>query len=158
MHKSLEKFTIHICQFCSEGVRVKHNVTAREYFCPSCIQNRQKASHQAAINSIDPRIFPQELRDYPLSFIEEQLIALVQINQYVYVRRTGAIATKGISIFILVLQFARLLETISRDRKISRKNFLFLVILNIKTQNKFFQNKQIRKTDENLIFKYFFKF
>ena len=42
----------------------------------------------------DPRSVPAHLPI--LTFVEEQLISLVHINQYVYFRRSTALATKGI--------------------------------------------------------------
>ena len=46
------------------------------------------------------------MRAYPLSFVEEQLIVLVHVNQYVYLRKTGAKANKGIKIILINVVFA----------------------------------------------------
>ena len=43
----------------------------------------------------NPNSLPEILKNNPLSFVEEQLISLVCVNQYIYNRRTGVIASKG---------------------------------------------------------------
>lgn len=94
-HQTVKSFKTERCEFCSEVVKTTQRVLTRPFYCSVCKQKRTDPKFISEMSSLDPLPMPVELRNFPLSFIEEQLIALVQVNQYVYVRKTGAIATKG---------------------------------------------------------------
>jgi hypothetical protein len=60
--------------------------------CPSCRQPNGKDYFK---ESGYPGRIPDELRNYPLTFVEEQVIALVSVNQYVYENGSGGHMTSG---------------------------------------------------------------
>jgi hypothetical protein len=62
------------------------------FLCPSCRQPNGKDYFR---ESGYPGRIPDELRNYPLTFVEEQVIALVSVNQYVYVNGRGGHMTSG---------------------------------------------------------------
>jgi hypothetical protein len=59
---------------------------------PSC---RQPNGNDYFRESGNPGRIPDELRNYPLTFVEEQVIALVSVNQYVYVNGRSGHMTSG---------------------------------------------------------------
>lgn len=98
-HNQLQNLKLERCDRCHEYDKVFKRVITRPYRCSSCQQKKKQTA--AELRDMDPGCIPEELRPYKLTFLEEQLIALVQVNQYVYVRKTGAIATKGLKCVFL---------------------------------------------------------
>ena len=78
----------------SEGV--PYNKTPRHgasFKCAKCSQTR--LDDYFGTDDANPGSIPLQLRQHMLTFVEEQLISLVCVNQYVYLRGKGGIATKG---------------------------------------------------------------
>lgn len=74
------------------GIVMKYlsvNSQQRTFNCSKCAQT----NNPLALDENDLRLMPTVLQDRTLSFVEEQLIAFICVNQYVFVRKTGAIAT-----------------------------------------------------------------
>ena len=97
--KSLSKYHLIQCIYCQELISHNKNVSDIETFkCSKCIRLfKSNASNFWESEAGNPRHIPEILQLYPLTFIEEQLIALVFVNQYIYNRHTkgGQIAAKG---------------------------------------------------------------
>lgn len=103
-HRDLKKVDLELCRVCHEAY--KTNVIATSDAtkkCPTCRQRHSSDKYRDMIESMQPCLFPAELKDYKLTFLEEQLIAMVCVNQYVYVRRMGAIATIGKKCFFFLI-------------------------------------------------------
>lgn len=83
------------CDICHEYAILRHVVQTLPYSCKSCQQIKSKPDRISHLREQSPGSFPEELRGFELSFVEEQLIALVHVNQYVYLRKTGSIEAKG---------------------------------------------------------------
>ena len=90
--KNMEKYHLMLCPICKECKIVSSNVT----ICARC-QGKEKYDTRSyfADQNNQPRHIPAELRDYRLSFVEEQLISLVYVNQYMYDRPGGSASSKG---------------------------------------------------------------
>ena len=43
----------------------------------------------------DPKPLPDFLKQYPLTFVEQQVISLIHVQQFVYIRGSGSMASKG---------------------------------------------------------------
>ena len=83
------------CTICSEGV--PYNKIPRHggsFKCAKCSQTR--LDDYFGTDDANPGSIPLQLRHHMLTFVEEQLISLVCVNQYVYLRGKGGIATKDI--------------------------------------------------------------
>lgn len=101
-HVKLSKWTIYICRLCQ--LAFKLNITNKNGTCNRCnkiksfvCSDNTKQGKSLYYKSDDsrPGLIPAELQHYELSFVEEQLISLVCVNQYVYSRKGGSLATKG---------------------------------------------------------------
>ena len=94
-HDKISKMKLQHCTFCSELVPSEKAISdniSQAFKCNSCIHS---ATCFWTTQAGDPRKMPKELASIPLSFVEEQLISLVCVNQYIYYRRSGTIAGKG---------------------------------------------------------------
>ena len=95
-HDKVSKTKLQHCTFCCELVPSEKALSddiSKAFKCNSCIQTANNCFWNT--NAGDPRTMPKELASIPLSFVEEQLISLVCVNQYIYHRRSGTIAGKG---------------------------------------------------------------
>jgi hypothetical protein len=92
---NLDKWNIQICSLCkTSNVYNKKPFDASNYHCAKC--SAKKKRNYLSSQDADPGSIPAHLPR--LTFMEEQLIALVSINQHVYFRRSDVIASKGHSI------------------------------------------------------------
>lgn len=99
----MESIILERCEICFEYVILSRAVLSRPFECPKCRAKKSRNKDKPEVyrdyledlRQSDPGPIPDELKNLPLSFLEEQLISLVQVNQYIYIRKTGAIATKG---------------------------------------------------------------
>ena len=84
------------CVYCRELVSSKRHCEAKSFRCTKCsvIFKKDKINFWET-EAGNPGPLPDILKNNPLSFVEEQLISLVCVNQYIYNRRTGVIASKG---------------------------------------------------------------
>ena len=90
--KNIERWKLQHCHICKEGdpYQMKPSDISK-YKCSRC---KQKSDNDYfACEFADPREVPAHLPQ--LTFMEEQLIARVYVNQYVYFRRSDTIASKG---------------------------------------------------------------
>lgn len=99
-----------ICHNCKEVI--KCNRLARVNTCNRCLKTKQP---KQSLDDFDPGSIPNELPT--LSFVEEQLIALVSINQYIYFRPGGNYATKGHCINFQqdISEFAKILPRLPEE-------------------------------------------
>lgn len=89
---NLANFSATVCKKCSRLSLQKHTPRDNESFsCRMCTVNKKNDSHHVTI----PDPMPLELNKNMLTFVEEQLIALVFVHQYVYLRGFGEVASKG---------------------------------------------------------------
>ena len=104
------------CEFCSELLPSEKRVE-KVFRCNSCAQVVRRKECFWTTDAGDPGKMPTELKNIPLSFVEEQLIALVCVNQYIYHRRAGAIASKGHCIHFLqnIGHIAKVLPRLPED-------------------------------------------
>ena len=90
---NIDRWRTYRCSICSVGQKSdKVPLDVPTYKCPKC---QQVGSGNYFANDGNPGLMPEILRQNMLTFIEEQLIALVCVNQYVYVRGKGAVVTNG---------------------------------------------------------------
>jgi hypothetical protein len=80
---NLDKWNIQICSLCkTSNVYNKKPFDASNYHCAKC--SAKKKRNYLSSQDADPGSIPAHLPR--LTFMEEQLIALVSINQHVYFR------------------------------------------------------------------------
>jgi hypothetical protein len=92
---NLAKWNIQICSICkTSNVYNKKPFDSSNFHCAKCTAKKKR--NYLASDDADPGSIPAHLPR--LTFMEEQLIALVSINQHVYFRRSDVIASKGHSI------------------------------------------------------------
>ena len=97
-HDKISKMKLQHCTWCSELVPSEKAISddiSKAFKCNSCVQVATQGRCFWTTQAGDPRAMPKELALIPLSFVEEQLISLVCVNQYIYHRRSGTIAGKG---------------------------------------------------------------
>ncbi len=94
---SLSKLNILYCTICNNSKLSQHQSSnISNYRCSSCIgKSNSKSKNYNYFQLHGPSKMPDDLKAYPLSFVEEQLIALVYVNQFVYHRNRTVIASKG---------------------------------------------------------------
>ena len=115
-NENVAKWKVFRCTICSEGV--PYNKTPRHggsFKCAKCSQTR--LDDYFGTDDANPGSIPLQLRQHMLTFVEEQLISLVCVNQYVYLRGKGGIATKGHCINFAqdILQIASILPRLAED-------------------------------------------
>lgn len=89
--KRIEKFSAPVCSTCSRISLLAHEPrTSVNYKCIKCTLTKNKIR-----DYVKPVPIPEELRKNALTFVEEQLIALVFVQQFVYLRGFGEVASKG---------------------------------------------------------------
>ena len=92
-HKTIAKWKQQHCCVCKEAHPYNCNPkNPKEYKCPRCTALKNGINYFAN-DFADPGSVPSELPT--LTFMEEQLIARVEVNQYVYFRRSDTIASVG---------------------------------------------------------------
>ena len=85
---NVAKWKVYYCNKCKNGIF--YNKKPKKLFiCNKCCHT--KTDNYFSLT--DPGSVPAHLP--VLTFIEEQLISLVHINQYVYFRKSNTLATKG---------------------------------------------------------------
>lgn len=89
----MEKYRLMVCSNCSEGKITTNNFKDNEK-CPRCYQKKSNTNYFSD-PICSPGNIPAELRNYRLSFVEEQLISLVFVSQYIYARPGGSASSKG---------------------------------------------------------------
>ena len=115
-NENVAKWKVFRCTICSEGV--PYNKIPRHggsFKCAKCSQTR--LDDYFGTDDANPGSIPLQLRQHMLTFVEEQLISLVCVNQYVYLRGKGGIATKGHCINFAqdILQIASILPRLAED-------------------------------------------
>ena len=118
-HKLLSKIKLHQCVYCMEVVSTNRNVKdVKSFRCPKClvICKKDKVNFWET-EAGHPGFLPDVLKNNPLTFVEEQLVSLVCVNQYIYNRRTGVIASKGHCIHFMqdISVVARVLPRLPAD-------------------------------------------
>ena len=102
-HEKLAKWTIYVCKYCH--ITFYLNTANNSASCKRCTliygnklaplnTKKEKLSYFKSEDSM-PGDIPYELHNFELSFVEEQLISLVCVNQFIYSRKGGSLATKG---------------------------------------------------------------
>jgi hypothetical protein len=92
------RYQVHYCTVCNISY-YNNALTKMVKLCPRCSQLESKKLPNFFAKEFNPGPTPSELHEFKLSFVEEQLIAAVTINQYIYLRKSGQnYSTKGHSI------------------------------------------------------------
>lgn len=90
--KSVEKFSYTICILCKRlALQTTRPRNPDNFKCKKCTMRKKGDTKTFVI----PDQLPIILHENMLTFIEEQLISLVFVHQYVYLRGFGEVASKG---------------------------------------------------------------
>jgi hypothetical protein len=126
----LDAFNVQICAHCQEGHLLKSHNGVTEFVCKRC-KSKTLAAERNYFSSefANPGLAPDSLPQ--LSIVEQQLISLVHVNQYVYIRGQGATATKGHCI-----NFAQDLTVIARELPRLAQDVGIVVVRKIGSDNR----------------------
>ncbi len=138
--KNLLKWHLLGCKECHSAKLYNHSTPFEDNFvCNKCTQRKRlNASHYFKTHG--PKNMPKELIEYPLSFVEEQIIALVYVNQYIMVRDKGVYASKGHCI-----NFAQDISPIAQELPRLEEDIPIIIIRKKNSNLTFFDLKLRRK-------------